>query len=260
MDPLNTYPTSQALGTSAPVNAAPVKPQPAPAPATAFLEIFQMMSQMSATNALGSFPEDGSQSDTGSSSTLFGDPGMMLMMLLPLLTNLAGFGAQASSSEQQPLSVSQTAASAGAIGQLNAPVSSADGEAPSFDKLANTRSVVNVAEQVGADPTLAVAMMLVESGGNNKAVGDNGTSFGLFQLHEGGMLTSAGLTPSQAYDPSTNARVSLTSLKKTHDMYPKLSPGDLAARSQRPADASGYAVKIEANMSVARDLIAQSRA
>lgn len=33
------------------------------------------------------------------------------------------------------------------------------------------------------------------------AVGDNGTSFGPYQMHEGGALTSSGLTPSQAENP-----------------------------------------------------------
>jgi hypothetical protein len=44
-----------------------------------------------------------------------------------------------------------------------------------------------------------------ESGGNPNAVGDGGTSFGLFQLHKGGLLGS--LTPQQARDPITAAKV-----------------------------------------------------
>jgi hypothetical protein len=44
-----------------------------------------------------------------------------------------------------------------------------------------------------------------ESGGNTNATGDGGTSFGLFQLHRGGLLGN--LTPEQARDPLTAARV-----------------------------------------------------
>jgi hypothetical protein len=121
----------------------------------------------------------------------------------------------------------------------------------------NALIVEKVAKEVGVDPKLAVAMMLVESGGNNRAVGDNGTSFGLFQLHEGGMLTSAHLTPTQAMDPETNARVSLGNLAKLDPSdYPSL--GAMAAASQRPADPEGYAAKINATMRQADTLLAEA--
>lgn len=133
------------------------------------------------------------------------------------------------------------------------------GATPNTDKqtlLENVRTVVDVAKEVGVDPKLAVAMMLVESGGNNQAIGDNGTSFGLFQLHEGGMLTSAGLTPEQAFDPETNARVSLGNLARIDDQY--ANPGEAAAASQRPADPEGYARKVNESMGQAAELIAQA--
>lgn len=44
--------------------------------------------------------------------------------------------------------------------------------------LDNVRIVERVAKELGVDPVLAVATMLVESGGDNRAVGDEGTSFG----------------------------------------------------------------------------------
>jgi hypothetical protein len=122
----------------------------------------------------------------------------------------------------------------------------------------NAQVVASVAAKVGVDPVTAVAMMLVESGGNNRAVGDGGTSFGLFQLHEGGMLTSAGLTRDQAFDPATNAAVSLRSLKHQFDIGPNRSPGEIAAASQRPADQVGYAQKVNATMDRARQLLGLS--
>lgn len=119
----------------------------------------------------------------------------------------------------------------------------------------NVQVVKKVAKELGVDPVLAVAMMLVESGGNAKAVGDNGTSFGLFQLHKGGMLTSAGLTPEQAYNPETNARVSLKSLKAYQAKKKYASPGHTAAASQRPANPEGYAQKVNTKMAEARKLL-----
>jgi hypothetical protein len=120
----------------------------------------------------------------------------------------------------------------------------------------NALQVADVARRQGVDPTVAVAMMLVESGGNARAVGDGGTSFGLFQLHEGGMLTAAGLTPDQAFDPRTNAGVALKSLAHEWAKGPNRSPGVIAAASQRPFDPAGYARKVDAAMERARALLA----
>ncbi len=50
---------------------------------------------------------------------------------------------------------------------------------------------------------IALAVLTAESGGNPGAVGDNGASVGLFQLHERGM--GSGLTRGQRSDPDTNA-------------------------------------------------------
>jgi|AGTN01.2.fsa_nt_gi Transglycosylase SLT domain. len=133
------------------------------------------------------------------------------------------------------------------------------GGTPNADQqtvLNNVRTVVEVARENGVDPKLAVAMMLVESGGDNRAVGDNGTSFGLFQLHKGGMLTAANLTPEQAYDPRTNAEVSIGNLAKIDQNYS--NPGAAAAASQRPADPAGYAVKVNNSMDEAAELIAMA--
>lgn len=118
----------------------------------------------------------------------------------------------------------------------------------------NARLVARIARDHGADPLTAVAVMLVESGGDERVVGDNGTSFGLFQLHRGGMLTAAGLTKEQAFDPATNARVAVASLARTEDRRGR-SGGATAAASQRPADPSGYARKVDAQRDHAAALI-----
>ena len=117
--------------------------------------------------------------------------------------------------------------------------------------------VAKVARELGVDPATAVSAMLVESGGNPRAVGDGGTSFGLFQLHKGGELDyniyNRSLTKEEAFDPELNARVALSVFKQNQDRY--RDPGTLAARSQRPADQEGYAQMVNANLSVAKKLI-----
>lgn len=74
------------------------------------------------------------------------------------------------------------------------------------------QGVVRAAHQAGVDPVRAVAIALEESGGDPHAVGDQGSSYGLFQLHKGGALGS--LTPQQAQDPYTNAMAVLPSWGK----------------------------------------------
>jgi hypothetical protein len=110
------------------------------------------------------------------------------------------------------------------------------------------------------DPTLALAIAKIESGVNPHAVGDRGyfvggrfvadpsgppTSFGLYMLHENGMLGS--LTPAQALNAQTNAHVALTHLYKTEQGHPNVhDPGTLAALSQGPADPKKYADEVNA--------------
>lgn len=132
-------------------------------------------------------------------------------------------------------------------------------------KLNNTKVVANVAEHIAKDTgikdskqftRLAVAMMLVESKGDNRAVGDHGTSFGLFQLHKGGMLTTAGLSKEQAMNPETNAKVALSNLAKVVKDGNYSSLGEAAAKSQRPANPQEYARRVNACLDQADNLIA----
>ena len=107
-----------------------------------------------------------------------------------------------------------------------------------------TEIIIATAQRLGVDPILALATAKVESGFNPKAVGDYGTSFGLYQLHKGGELGN--LTPQQAFDPSTNAAVALQQFKNVQRSYPNVTdPGQIAALAQRPADPQGYAVKVD---------------
>ncbi len=119
-------------------------------------------------------------------------------------------------------------------------------------KMNNVRIVAGVARQMGVDPVAAVATMLVESRGNNRAVGDRGTSFGLFQLHRGGELGN--LSPWQAFDPVTNAEVALSEFRRNEGRCG--SPGELAAISQRPRNRYAYARMVDAAVPEARRLLA----
>lgn len=76
------------------------------------------------------------------------------------------------------------------------------------------QDVINVVDPIAKSygvPTLIWETVAeVESGLNPKAVGDNGSSFGLFQLHRGGQLGN--LTEQQAFDPATNARTAMPAI------------------------------------------------
>lgn len=119
--------------------------------------------------------------------------------------------------------------------------------------MASARAVADVARRMGVDPVVAVAAMLVESGGNPHAVGDHGHSFGLFQLNSRGELKQAHLTPQQAFDPVTNAEVALSYFRKGHVS----NPGAMAAAAQRPANRADYARKVNSNMAEAERMVQQ---
>lgn len=104
--------------------------------------------------------------------------------------------------------------------------------------------IVGSARTHGVDPYTAVACATEESGLDPTRVGDGGTSFGLFQLHEGGELGT--LTKDQAFDPQTNADVALSEMGLITAAHPTWTPGEIAAASQRPADPTFYAVAVNA--------------
>ena len=131
-------------------------------------------------------------------------------------------------------------------------------------------AVTSTAKRYGVDPILALATAMRESGLNPHAVGDQGTSFGLFQLHRGGELGS--MSRHQAFNASTNAARALREFRAVENLsygallnrFSRLvhsssddrnvshadilrlagTPGEVAATAQRPADPYGYAEKI----------------
>ncbi len=81
-----------------------------------------------------------------------------------------------------------------------------------------------------------VATARQESGLNPSAIGDSGTSFGLFQHHIGG----AGGTSKESAQRYLNPRMSAKERAKWFKKW-NITTGEGAARLQRPADPSGYA-------------------
>ena len=106
--------------------------------------------------------------------------------------------------------------------------------------------IESTANQEGVSPTLALATAQQESNFNANAVGDNGSSFGLYQLHQVGLLGS--LTPTQAFNPVTNATVALANMAGVQKAYPWVTdPGQIAALAQKPAKPAGYAAAVDKN-------------
>lgn len=106
--------------------------------------------------------------------------------------------------------------------------------------------VTHWAHHYGIPPKVALAIAQVESGLNPHSVGDYGTSFGLYQLHQGGELGSHSET--WAFDPSNNARTALRVVAEQRRLHPTWSWGQVAAAAQRPADPVGYAQKVNARL------------
>lgn len=113
--------------------------------------------------------------------------------------------------------------------------------------------ITEVANSYGVDPTLALATAWQESSLNQYAEGDwtggsvgsgQPTSFGLFQLHKGGELGN--LTEAQAFNPVSNATVAISEIASIISQYrgQGLTPGQLAALAQRPADEGTYATDV----------------
>lgn len=72
-----------------------------------------------------------------------------------------------------------------------------------------------IAQRYGVPSQLWETVVQVESGFNPQAVGDNGTSYGLFQLHIGGQLPAYYNThPQDAENPSTNAQLAMPALAR----------------------------------------------
>lgn len=110
------------------------------------------------------------------------------------------------------------------------------------------RNIKKAAAATGADPVALLATSLTEDGARFGIIGDQGTSEGAFQFHRGGALPAGKpLTWGDSYAAFLNRAQEFAKNQVHH--------GKGAAAIQRPADPSGYAVKVDANTAQARRLL-----
>jgi len=83
----------------------------------------------------------------------------------------------------------------------------------SADQQIGAQAIIDVFTYWGVDPVAGISIAYNESTLRPTAVGDGGTSFGLFQLHIGGALPR-GWTRIDAFDPHRNATLAATALVK----------------------------------------------
>lgn len=74
--------------------------------------------------------------------------------------------------------------------------------------------IIEEAKKVNLPEWIPLTIAEHESRLNPRSVGDNGTSFGLFQLHRGGGLAPDHLTDDELKDPRTNAQIAMPHLMK----------------------------------------------
>lgn len=83
-------------------------------------------------------------------------------------------------------------------------------------------------------------IMMAESGGNPNAMGDNGASYGLFQLYTRGGQGN-GYSAQQLLDPVTNARIAAPYISAAWNVVsvmnyaPEKAAGEVSARSGHPS-------------------------
>lgn len=100
----------------------------------------------------------------------------------------------------------------------------------------------------GADPAAMLATEITENGAQwGLTPGDQGTSYGSFQFHKGGALGSHAPSWVMTPDAYLNRAQEFARLN--------VHGGKGAAAVQRPADPSGYALKVQANLGEARRLL-----
>lgn len=112
-------------------------------------------------------------------------------------------------------------------------------------------AIARAAKENGVPLGLALAIAQHESGFDaGNTTGDNGHSWGLYQLYDKGEGAGMG---NRRLDPYTNASTALKVVGQVLKANPGLSWGEIAAKAQRPADPAGYATTINGIVSRARN-------
>lgn len=124
------------------------------------------------------------------------------------------------------------------------PIQGGDVVGPGGDGTDPVSIITRVANELGVDPKLALAIAKQESGLDPMAIGDGGHSVGLFQLNDQG--EGAGMSVADRQNAETNARIALTQVAAVARAHPDWTPGQIAAAAQRPADQATYAQRVNA--------------
>ena len=103
------------------------------------------------------------------------------------------------------------------------------------------KEIYRIAPMYDADPALMVAVAKTESGLRPNAVGDQGSSFGLFQNHVGGAGGSTLGSARRFLDPRL-------SIQSAAQRFAGARTAADAFGVQRPADRASYIAKIQGNM------------
>jgi hypothetical protein len=108
--------------------------------------------------------------------------------------------------------------------------------------MANQQQLIaSLARRYGVDPRAALAIASVE-GGFHGARGDHGTSFGPFQLHEGGALPQGrGSNWANSYAGINYAMQRIADV--SHGMHGRRAVSAISSRFERPADVPGEIAK-----------------
>ncbi len=128
----------------------------------------------------------------------------------------------------------------------------------------NASIIAETAKAKGVPAEHALATALVETGGTLSETirGDNGYSYGLFQLYTKGgqgneLLNKHNGDRSVLVNPGLNADMSIGHMAKTISKHGNSgrSMAQLMALSQRPADPVGYARAVESRLNEARSIL-----
>ena len=105
------------------------------------------------------------------------------------------------------------------------------------------QAIAQAAKDTGVPLPLALAIAYQESRLDPNAKGDyeggDPTSFGLYQLHIGGELTSAGIEPYQAADPYLNAKIALSHVAEVMRAHPDWDWATIAVTAQGADNTNG---------------------
>lgn len=119
-----------------------------------------------------------------------------------------------------------------------------------------------VAAKYGVPDSLWEAIAFMESGYNPSVIGDHGTSFGLFQLHQGGQLTTSPASVLGTKGETQNALEAMPSIAKAwQSLQSTFSPSQLswwqqfAAQSGHPGGVPGNPNTDQAAQSLMQDYI-----